>query len=67
MVIILGLVVLGILALGGAAAAGMKAASHEIDTWRRVELWILAGLLSLVTLFLGLVLYAIWQLANGRT
>jgi len=63
--IVLGLIVLGILAMAGATAAGVKAASHEIDTWRRVELWVLVGLLGLVTLFLGLVLYWIWQLANG--
>ena len=61
------LVPLGLLSAAGAAAAGIKAASPELGTGRRVELGVLAGLLALVTLFLALVGYWMWQFSRSFT
>jgi O-antigen/teichoic acid export membrane protein len=67
MEIILVLGVLGVLAAAGAGTAIVKATSPEDPTGRRVELSILGGLLALVTLFLALVGYWLWQFPNSFT
>ena len=51
-------IMLGILAIAGAVAAVMEAASPAVQTGRRVELSILAALLTLVALCLALFVYA---------
>lgn len=55
------------LPLAGAIAAGVKAASPEATTARRVELSILAGLLSLLVLFVCLVAYWCWSFSQSFT
>jgi crotonobetainyl-CoA:carnitine CoA-transferase CaiB-like acyl-CoA transferase len=53
-------ILLGLLAVAGAVAAVMEAASTGVATGRRVELSILAGLLTLVGVCLALFVYALW-------
>ena len=55
-------ILLGLLAVAGAVAAVMEAASPGVGTGRRVELSILAGLLTLVALCLALFVYAFWAI-----
>lgn len=61
------LVLLGILSAAGAGAAIVRATSPDLVASRRVELSVLGGLLAVVTLFLALVGYWIWQFANSFT
>ena len=56
---------LGVLAGAGAVTAVKTATSPELDTSRRVVLWILAGLLALVTLLLALSGYWIWDFMHS--
>ncbi len=56
---------LGILAVSGAVTAVRTATSPEVDTGRRVVLWIVAGLLGLLTLFLALVGYLVWDFVHN--
>lgn len=62
MTFLLMLSALGILAVAGAVTAVKKAASPELATGRRIELWILAGLLAF---FLALVGYWIWYFVQN--
>lgn len=56
---------LGILAVAGAVTAVKTATLPELDTGRRVVLWILAGLLAVVTLLLALSGYWIWSFMHN--